>query len=143
MKDTEERLTLHATAVAVAGHAALIRGVAGAGKSGLALQLIALGGSLVSDDSTLIWREQGRLMVDAPDSIRGRIEARGIGILNTPAVGPQPLALLVDMDAPMLARLPEREYETYLGQTVPLVRASAAAHFPAAIYLYLMHGRFA
>ncbi len=143
MNNTERALSLHATAVAVAGHAALIRGAPGAGKSGLALQLIALGGSLVSDDSTLIWREGDRLMVDAPDAIRGQIEARGVGILNAAASGPQPLALLIDMDAPMPARLPELEYETYLGLTVPLVRASAAAHFPAALYLYLVHGRFA
>lgn len=136
-------MTLHATAVAVAGRAALIRGAPGAGKSGLALQLIAMGGALVSDDSTLIWRDNERLLVDAPGTIRGRIEARGIGILNAPAAGPQPVALLIDMDAPAPPRLPEAQTETYLGLSVPLVHGSAAAHFPAAIYLYMMNGRFA
>ncbi len=143
MEHPKSALTLHATAVAVAGRAALIRGAPGAGKSGLALQLIAMGGALISDDSTLIWRDSGRLLVDAPDAIRGRIEARGVGILNAPAAGPQPMALLIDMDAPPPPRLPEVETETYLGLSVPLVRGSAAAHFPAAIYLYMMHGRFA
>lgn len=136
-------VSLHATAVAIGGKAALIRGAPGAGKSGLALQLMALGGALVSDDCTLIWRDGDRLLVDAPDTIRGRIEARGVGILNAPATGPQPLVLLIDLDAEMASRLPEYESETYLGLRVPLVRASAAAHFPAAIYLYMMHGRFA
>ncbi len=143
MEQAQGVLTLHATAVAVAGRAALIRGAAGAGKSGLALQLIAMGGALVSDDRTIIWRDSGRLLVDAPGTIRGQIEARGVGILNAPATGPVPVALLIDMDAPPPPRLPEAETEMYLGLPVPLMRGSAAAHFPAAIYLYLMHGRFA
>ncbi|HEY9040192.1 MAG TPA: HPr kinase/phosphatase C-terminal domain-containing protein [Roseovarius sp.] len=143
MEHTEDILTLHATAVAVAGRAALIRGAAGAGKSGLALQLIAMGGTLVADDSTLIWRDSDRLLVDAPEAIRGRIEARGVGILNAPVAGPQPVALLIEMDASESPRLPEIETGAYLGVSVPLVRGSAAAHFPAAIYLYLMYGRFA
>ncbi|WP_238987382.1 HPr kinase/phosphorylase [Roseovarius dicentrarchi] len=143
MTDTNGVVTLHATAVAIGGHAALIRGASGRGKSGLALQLIGLGCALVSDDRTLLWREADRLLVDAPAAIRGRIEARGVGILNAPAAGPHPVALVIDMDAPRPARLPEPEQEAYLGVSVPLVRASAAAHFPAAIYLYLLHGRFA
>lgn len=136
-------ITLHASSVSIAGHGVLIRGASGAGKSGLALQLIAMGGMLVADDRTLLWREQERLMVVAPEAIRGRIEARGVGILNAPAADPQPLRLIVDMDGPAQPRLPEAEIETYLGLSVPLMRGSAAAHFPAAIYLYMQHGRFA
>ena len=134
---------LHASSVTVAGHGVLIRGASGAGKSGLALQLIAMGGMLVADDRTLLWREQECLMMVAPGAIRGRIEARGVGILNAPAAGPQPLRLIVDMDGPAPPRLPETKTETLLGLTVPLVDGSAAAHFPAAIYLYMLHGRFA
>ncbi len=143
MDHTKSALTLHATAVAVAGRAALIRGAPGAGKSGLALQIIAMGGALISDDSTLVWRDTSRLLADAPDAIRGQIEARGVGILNAPPAGPRPVALVIDMDAPTAARLPDAETETYLGLSVPLVRGSVASHFPAAIYLYMMHGRFA
>lgn len=132
-------LTLHASAVAVAGRAVLIRGASGSGKSGLALRLLALGAVLVADDRTRVWRDAGRLMADAPDTIRGRIEARGLGILEVPAAGTQPVAALVDLDAPPPARLPEPETEMLLGVDVPLLRGSDAAHFPAALHLYLLH----
>ncbi|PVA09428.1 serine kinase [Pelagivirga sediminicola] len=143
MADAREGLTLHATAVSVGGNAALIRGASGAGKSALALQLIALGGALVSDDRSVLWREGAQLIVDAPGPIRGQIEARGIGILNAPAGGATPLALIVDLDAAAPPRLPERETETILDVALPVMRAVAAAHFPAAVYLYLLHGRAA
>lgn len=134
---------LHATTVAVAGRAALIRGASGSGKSALALQLLALGGALVADDRTLVWQAGRSLMTDAPEAIRGGIEARGVGILRAPPAGPHPAALLIDMDEPRAARLPEDESETILDITLPLVRGCDAAHFPASIYLYLMHGRIA
>lgn len=136
-------VTLHATSVSVAGRAALIRGASGSGKSALALQLIALGAELVADDRTCVSREEGLLMLSAPDAIRGLIEARGVGILNAPAAGPTPAALVVDMDAPAAPRLPPDEQASLLGLSLPLIRGSTAGFFPAAIYLYLMHGRAA
>ncbi|MFX0547286.1 HPr kinase/phosphorylase [Roseovarius sp. S1116L3] len=134
---------LHASSVAVAGRAVLIRGASGAGKSSLALQLIAMGGVLVSDDRSCAWCQGGALMLDAPPAIRGRIEARGVGILKTPASGPTPAALLVNLELAEAPRLPPDETETILGVSLPLVRGSAAGHFPAAVYLYLLHGRAA
>ena len=38
----------------------MITGASGAGKSALALQLIALGAELVADDRTELWREGGK-----------------------------------------------------------------------------------
>ncbi|MFX0540835.1 HPr kinase/phosphorylase [Roseovarius sp. S4756] len=132
---------LHASSVAVTGRAVLIRGASGSGKSSLALQLIAMGGVLVSDDRTCLWREGGALMLDAPPAIQGRIEARGVGILNAPAAGPTPAALVVDLGFEDPPRLPPEEAETILGLPLPLVRGSAAEYFPAAVHLYLLHGR--
>ena len=48
---------VHASCVARDGRAVLIRGASGSGKSGLALQLMALGAGLVADDRTRLWRE--------------------------------------------------------------------------------------
>lgn len=59
----------------------LIEGASGAGKSDLALRLIDRGATLVSDDYTLLMREGDALIAAAPDTIAGRIEIRGIGIL--------------------------------------------------------------
>lgn len=133
---------MHASCVAVGARAVLIRGASGHGKSGLALQLIALGGVLVSDDRTRLWREDEALMADAPDTIRGRIEARGVGILRVPATGPVPVALLVDMDRTATARLPPVLHETVMGVALPRFEKTGHTHFPAAILLYLRHGGY-
>ncbi|RXV58821.1 serine kinase [Roseovarius sp. A46] len=133
-------LTVHASCVAQAGRAVLIRGAAGSGKSGLALRLIALGAELVADDRTRVWRAGDQVMADAPDTIRGRIEARGIGLLRLPAAGPRPLALVVDLDGSATERLPPLRETRIVGAALPLVHGSGHAHFPAAIALYLRYG---
>jgi HPr kinase/phosphorylase len=132
--------TVHASCVALAGRAALIRGAAGRGKSGLALRLIGLGAVLVADDRTRLWRAGEAVMADAPDTIRGRIEARGLGILRLPAAGPQPLALVIDLDHEETGRLPPLRETRIREAALPLVHGSAHAHFPAAILLYLRYG---
>ena len=138
---------LHATAIAVDGRGVLIRGPSGSGKSALGLRLIALGGLLIADDRTCLRRDGGALILDAPDSIRGRIEARGVGILCAPPAGPTPAALLVDLPAAQTAkdapRLPPEDTEDVMGVTLPLVRGVDAGHFTAAVHLYLRHGRAA
>ena len=132
---------LHATVVGVEGRAVLIRGASGSGKSGLALQMIALGAGLVADDRAVIRRDGAGLIADAPDTIRGRIEARGVGLLRCPANGPMQVVLIVDLDHEEEARLPPIRYEALLGVTLPVIRKNAGAHFPAAMMTYLRHGR--
>jgi len=130
---------MHASCVAVGARAVLIRGASGRGKSGLALQLVAMGGVLVSDDRTRLWRAGEALMADAPDTIRGRIEARGVGILRVPPSGPTSVALLVDMDRTVSERLPPPAHETVMGVALSCIENVPSAHFPAAILLYLKH----
>lgn len=129
--------TLHATTVAINGRAALIRGASGSGKSGLALQLLALGAELVADDRTVVWADGETLRADAPDTIRGQIEARGVGILRSPAAGPCAVTLVVDMDEVETERLPERREVRLLGIPLPVINKSESAHFPAALAVYL------
>lgn len=131
---------VHATCVACGDRAALIRGAAGRGKSALALDLLAMGAGLVSDDRTRLRRLGGQVMADAPETIRGLIEARGIGILRLPDLGPQPLALIVDMDRDVVERLPPRRHEDVMGILLPCLGRVPHRHFPAAILLYLRHG---
>ncbi|MGK7654130.1 HPr kinase/phosphorylase [Roseovarius sp. B08] len=129
--------TLHATCVAINEHAILIRGASGSGKSGLALRLLTLGAGLVADDRTCLWREGGTLWADAPDTIRGRIEARGVGILSVPATGPRKVALVVDMDEIETKRLPEKREMRIMGIMLPVLNKCESPHFPAALTLYL------
>ena len=81
---------LHATAIAVGARAILIRGPSGCGKSDLALRCLALPSSglvtspakLVSDDQVLLTRDGLSLSVSAPQTLLGRLEVRGLGILE-------------------------------------------------------------
>ena len=87
--------TLHATTVALDGRAVLISGLSGSGKSDLALRLIDRGGVLVSDDYTLLLRRDGRLIARPPANLAGKIEVRGIGILEMEHVADVPVGLIV------------------------------------------------
>lgn len=93
--------TLHATSVAIGDRAVLIEGASGAGKSDLALRLIDRGAVLISDDYTLLTRAGGALIASAPDTIAGRIEVRGLGIVRLPHRDKVRVALAVRLtDAP-------------------------------------------
>ena len=135
--------TIHASCVAYAGRAVLITGASGSGKSGLALQLIAIGARLVADDRTALTRRGDRLIATAPEAIRHQIEARGIGILAARTTGPTPVVLVIDMDHIEPERLPPARETEILGITLPLQQKVNAPYFPAAILTYLEHGRIA
>ncbi len=117
--------TVHASAVAVAGRAVLIGGRSGQGKSDLALRLIDRGAALVSDDYTIVRRVGGRLVAGAPGTIAGKIEVRGLGLIEMKAETDIPVALFVDLDSAM-ERLPEPgETRTLAGVAIPVVRLNA------------------
>jgi HPr kinase/phosphorylase len=105
---------VHASAVLVGERALLIRGPSGSGKSRLAFALLdaARTGTLpyarlVADDRVRIFAAGDRLLVTAPETIRGMIEMRGLGIRR---VDCEPLALVglvIDLAAQDGGRLPE------------------------------------
>ncbi len=98
--------TVHASTVSIGGRAVLIAGRPGSGKSDLALRLIDRGAVLVSDDYTIVSRSGKRLVATPPETIRGRIEIRGIGLVDMPHETAVPVALVVDIDEPV-PRMPE------------------------------------
>jgi serine kinase of HPr protein (carbohydrate metabolism regulator) len=102
----------------------LIAGASGRGKSDLALRLIDRGARLVCDDYTALRAEGGRLLASAPAATTGRIEMRGVGIVEMDALPQAPICLYVDLDlAP--ERLPERAAVTLLERSVPALRLDA------------------
>ena len=117
--------TVHTSCVAIGGRAVLIGGASGRGKSDLALRLIDRGAALVSDDYTFVRRREGRLLASAPETITGKIEVRGVGILEFPVERDVPVALYVDLDMDS-TRLPvSREERSVAGVAIPVVGLSA------------------
>lgn len=127
----------------MAGRGVLITGPSGAGKSALALALMALGAGLVADDRTVLTLAGGRVMADAPAAIRGRIEARHVGILAAEPVGPQPLGLVVELGEAALPRLPEEATADLLGVRLPRLAARFDPRLAPALRQWLIGGRAA
>ncbi|MFT3733330.1 MAG: HPr kinase/phosphatase C-terminal domain-containing protein [Hyphomicrobium sp.] len=125
---------LHATAVAVGGCAALIRGPSGAGKSDLALRCLGLGLSeivrqtpkLVADDQVILKRHGPDLRVSAPPALRGKLEVRGLGILEVDAISEANVIVVVDLTSKdAIERYPDPwPFTPILGFDVALVRLS-------------------
>ena len=134
---------LHATCVAVADNAVLIIGPSGSGKSALALQLMALGATLVSDDRTSVARHETEIFARPVNGIKGMIEARGVGLLSADIREVASICLIVDMGQEEVERLPQYHTYSLFGQKIPLLRKVNAPHFPAAILQYLKEGRSA
>ena len=113
--------SVHASSVAIDGRAILITGASGSGKSDLTLRMIDRGFTLVSDDQTLLRRDQDLLLASAPPSIKGKLEIRGIGIVEMDTVSDVPVALLVELTSD-IQRLPDDSRERpMLGVNIPLI----------------------
>jgi serine kinase of HPr protein (carbohydrate metabolism regulator) len=131
---------LHASTVAIGGRAVMISGPSGSGKSDLALRLIDRGFALVSDDRTIVSKDGDGLTATSPETIRGKLEIRGIGIVAMPSVENVPLAMIVELTSE-LTRLPDDDRQRLiLGVSIPLISvdaqtASAAAKVVIALNL--------
>lgn len=103
--------------------AVLLRGPSGAGKSDLALRLIDQGARLVADDQTELRLDDGALLASAPQTIRGKMEVRGLGIAELRPLCDVPVGLVVDLaDGEAVERMPDSDFCTILGIRLPRVR---------------------
>lgn len=117
--------TVHASTVALDGRAVLISGPSGSGKSDLALRLIDRGYTLVSDDQTIVRREGDRLIASAPPTISGKLEIRGIGIVDMETAIDVPVALYVELTNEIMRLPDDRRERPVLGVNLPLVSVDA------------------
>lgn len=141
MSCTETPLNIHATCVALNGKGALITGASGSGKSALALELMALGAVLVSDDRTDLHAEGTRLIASAPASISGLIEVRGMGLLQVQVCASVEVCVVIDMDQMEPDRLPLKHVATFCNMQRPCLYKIAAPYFPAGVIQYLKSDR--
>ncbi len=137
--------TLHASTVAKEGRAVVISGPSGSGKSDLALRMLDRGFTLVSDDQTIVRKDGNRLLATAPPTLTGKLEIRGIGIIDMECVTDVPVALIVELTSDF-QRLPDENRERpILGIGVPLITIdamSASAASKVAIALERMGRKF-
>ncbi len=138
------RTNLHASCVAVEGEAGwralLILGPPGAGKSALALEMMARGAALVADDRTDVVREGGRLVASAPAAIAGLVEARGVGLLRAPWRDGVEVAAAADLSATETERLPPRRELRLLEVAVPRILCAGNPGAAAALLALLRGG---
>jgi serine kinase of HPr protein (carbohydrate metabolism regulator) len=119
-------VTLHGTVVAWHGRGVLIRGQPGAGKSDLALRLIAMGALLVADDQVMLMRTGESVHAAAPTVLAGLLEVRGVGLCRLPYLPAARVALLLDLvSGDAMERLPDIETEEVLGLPLPVTRLRA------------------
>jgi HPr kinase/phosphorylase len=130
--------TIHASAVLIGAKAALIRGVAGAGKSQLAFELIEAArvgalpfARLVADDRAHLEARAGRLLVRPAPTLAGLIEVRGLGIRRLAYEPVAVVGLVVDLAAADADRLPAREATETAIEGVVLPRLAVAPGTPA------------
>ena len=126
--DLSGTVNLHASCVALNGRGLLIIGPSGSGKSALALQLMASGAKLVSDDRTDVTRSNDRLIACSPAVLSGMIEARGVGILHAEPVAEAVAAPVAAATPAAIARLP--------GATLTTSGSGETAESPASTISY-------
>jgi HPr kinase/phosphorylase len=115
---SERRELIHGTCVAFGPHAALLRGPSGSGKSDLALRFLALPAdgerrpALVADDQVFIEATGNVLLASPPPAIAGKLEVRGLGIIDVPYAKNAELILVVDLvAADKVQRMPLEDLE--------------------------------
>ena len=97
------RTNIHATGLVLDKTGLILRGVSGAGKSLLALELLdewearGLDARLVGDDRIDVEATGKGLVMHAPKAIEGLIELRGRGIVSRPFVARASVHLVVDL----------------------------------------------
>lgn len=142
---------IHGSCVAIGSHGVLLLGAPGSGKSDLVLRLLDHHGGgaagklraihLVADDQVVITRRDATLLTSAPPALAGKLEVRGLGIVEVPAVSDVPLELVVRLTSSSeIERLPDLETSRFdiLGLTRTLIlidpeKASAPARIRAAL----------
>lgn len=124
---TEQKDQIHATCVDVDGYGVLLLGPPGAGKSDLALRLIAdERNRLVADDRVDLSVRGQMLRAAPPASLAGKLEVRGIGIVDSEYLPGTSIRLAVELVAAgAVERLPDPAETEWLGINVPLIRLNA------------------
>ena len=126
---------MHATCVDINGSGVLIIGRSGAGKSSLAINLLALGSKLVADDQCELVKKNNRFSVSKPASLPNSIEIRGVGLVSVPVVVETSLDWVVNMDEAEKERMPDLRFTEIDGYKIPTVFGKNMDDLASRIYV--------
>ncbi|NNE81744.1 MAG: serine kinase [Silicimonas sp.] len=136
MQQAQGTEIIHASAVSLGSTGILLTGASGSGKSTIALEMMALGASLVADDRVVAQPSGEGVLISAPPEIAGRIEARGLGLLQGEPVNAR-LAAVVDLDQVETKRLPPAREILIAGRPVRLLHRVETPAFASMLYVML------
>tara|TARA_B100000900_G_scaffold151021_1_gene128304 strand:+ start:305 stop:736 length:432 start_codon:yes stop_codon:yes gene_type:complete len=130
-----DSLIMHATCVDINGSGVLIVGRSGSGKSSLAINLIALGSTLVADDQCEIVKKNNKLSVFKPTSLPSSIEIRGVGLVSAPMAVETSLDWVVNMDEAETQRMPDLQFTEIDGYRIPTIFGKNMDDLASRIYV--------
>ena len=114
---SHEPINIHGVAVAIGDIGLLILGESGSGKSALAARLIAdcpFGRvRIVADDRVIVGRAGARVLARPHPALAGRLEIRGLGIVDAPSLDAVVLRAAVRLGGEAPQRLPEEPFPPY------------------------------
>ena len=112
---------LYASCVEWSGNGLLICGGSKTGKSDLCLRLLDEGAHLVADDQTIIENRSGKLFASCPERLKGLMEIRGIGIVETPFIEETEISLKLNLQTrEKIDRMPLSRTEIIEGVPLPV-----------------------
>lgn len=120
----------HCTVIELDGLGIAIEGPSGSGKTSLAFGLIEAAGSkglvacFVCDDQALLEVRSGEILAHAPESIAGKAELHGFGIVDIDHKPQTRLGLLARLTG-KVARMPEQHEANLLGVSLPMIEVPA------------------
>lgn len=134
------RLVANVTCIAIEGRGLLIEGPPGSGKSSLALALIDRGAGLVGDDGLALERRGERLWAYPAPAIAGKLEIRGVGIIDLPTTA-APLSLMLSLGE-ATGRLPDPALVDWQNTSLPRLGFDATGALAAvrAEWALRLHG---
>ncbi len=115
-------MLLHASCVCLNNKGVLLLGESGAGKSSAALALIEKGAVLVADDYVEVNVENNQVVARCPDTIFGKLEVRGVGIVSMNAIQSCSVDLVIQCvrDFGAVPRMPDNMLWQELEKKLPL-----------------------
>ena len=129
--------TLHANAVSISDRCLVILGPSGSGKSLFSLEMMALGARLIADDRTIVSAQDGGIWASCPEAIKGKIEARNVGLLHADPVTEVQIVAVLDLGQTEPDRLPPLRTIEILGYKLPLFLRPQYNTFAAAFLQFL------